>query len=444
MNYVAHRSHFLKQQARKIFLFILQSLLIIFAWLPVIVISQRFILTLSSADHLAAQLKRNIGYFVDFSRLYACAQVAKTAPDKIWDHGYEVKALENSLHISATDHSLANQIQCPAIYTPQCLALIMPLTILPLNQAIILFELTALLVSIIPITLLLKKYQHFSRSQIVVWWLIVLAMPSLLQNLCLGQFEVILAGLSAIFLLTWENTNSLIAPLMLALTIAIKPHCSLIMLIMVLATRRYRILCLTLLFSILILAYSTLIIGSDAVFKYPSVLFTVQKGFVEGSLAYSLANAINLSGVISIFTNRHFGYVCGLFSTVIFILATTYIWRIAVRSNRDSYPFAYTVSLLLNLILGPYENFYALFLLTVAWAMTIPAVGIGYYTKMQTPSLHLWFLAFLLFPIISWQIVFHTRSFLGLLHLFILLLLLILALYNFWIKTRFDELNTIK
>jgi len=423
-------------RAKTIFFFGLQSLLIIFAWLPVIIISQRFILTLSSTDNLAAQLKQDIGYFVDFSRLYACATIAKTNPDKIWDSAYEIKALETSLHIS--DHSLANQLQCPAIYTPQCLALIMPLTVLPLNQAIILFELIALLVSIIPISLLLKKYQGFSRSQIVVWWLIVLAMPSLLQNLCLGQFEVILAGLSAVFLLSWENSSSLIAPLMLALTIAIKPHCGLIMLIMAAATRRYRILYLTLLFSLLILAYSALVVGNAAIIKYPAILFAAQKGFSEGTLPYPLDNAVNLGGAISVFTNRNFGSIISIFTTLIFIIATYCIWQKARRSN-NSYSFAYAVSLLLNLILGPYENFYALFLLAVAWAMTIPAVSINYYTKMQTKSLQLWFLTFLFFPMTSWQIIFCGASYRGLLHFFILAIMLIPALNNFLTASADDK-----
>lgn len=420
------------QATKTILLFALQAIVVIFTWLPTAVIAFDYGSALSSTNSLALKLKENLCAFVDFTRLYACAQLAKTNAEDIWDPTAEIQTLAKCLQISPDSQSLARQMPMltPVRYTPQCVALAMPLTVLPLNQALIFFEILALLAAIIPITFLLKKYQNYSTAQIILWWAIVLSMPTFIQNICLGQFETIIAGLSAIFLLTWENNNTLIAPLVLALAIAIKPHHALVMLMMALAARRYRLLLFTILFSALIFICTSLTLGSNVILKYPTVWFAIEKGVANGKLFYPFAYTINLIGTMSMLFNPVVGQMLGSLSTGIFLLATYFIWRRAVHFGRHTYPFTYAVSLLLSLILGPHSNFYALFLLNVAWAITVPIIEISRLRKAQTLLSYSWCMAFLFFPFFSWYIIFAHIFLCAQLHLALLLILLLLALAN--------------
>ncbi len=404
-----------------------------FWYLNVAVIST-YIPTLRSMAALSAATSKTGGIFLDFAKNYACAEIAKTDPKMIWDAPTQVATLNKILNAQPNDAgSTARTVYC-APYTPQSLFLLMPLTVLPLNQAIIIFEIFSLLFSILSISILIRRYQNYSVKQLIIWWVIVLAGFPFLQNVCLGQMTFILAGLMAIFLFSWQSNNVILPALCSAIALAIKPQRALIMLIMVLATKRFRLLGAIVLFSIFLLFACALVMGIDPILAYPAKLQTIESGRyalkLHSPLEWTTAYYLGLPALISFICQKSVGHQLVIFTSILDFIITYFIWKKAAKAGNHTYPFAFAVTLLIDLMIGPYANLYDIFFLSLAWAITLPEVDLSRFSNLKTHALRLWFLAFCFFPIVSWAIETYCMKYGGALHMLLLTSLLVIAATN--------------
>ena len=82
-------------------------------------------------------------------------------------------------------------------------------------------------------------------------------------------------------------------------------------------------------------------------------------------------------------------------------------------------------------MIGPYANLYDIFFVNLGWAMTLPEVALSRFSSLGTYALRFWFLAFSFFPIASWLIETYCLKYGGSLHMLLLAILLLIAVFNF-------------
>lgn len=404
-------------------------------WYINFVIVSTYIPTLYSMADLSAATSKSGGMFLDFSKLYACSEIAKSAPQLIWDASTQAETLNKIIGAHQSDAgNFARTVYC-APYTPQSLLLIMPFTAFPLNQAIAIFEIFSLLLAIIAISFLLKKYQNYSLPKLLLWWYVIMAGFPFLQNLCLGQMTLILSGLMALFFLFWNSKNNFFAALSSALIIAIKPQRGLITLFIMLATKRYRLLIYTLICSLVLLGACAIFMGTDVLSLYPAKLKSIEAARhalqKTSPLEWTTAYYLGLPSFISFFWHKSIGHRLIIWSTIIDYVLIYLTWRKAYKFGPNTYPFAFAVTLLLDLLIGPYANLYDIFFLAIPWAMTLPQVELSHFSALKTYGMRLWYLAFSLFPICSWIIETYCLKFGGSLHMLMLSVIFLIAIINF-------------
>ncbi len=413
---------------------VLQLAIYSFFWYLNIVVLSTYVPALRSMSALSAVTSKSGGMFLDFTKSYACAQIAKTNPHFIWDAITQANTLTAILNAKSNDKGTVERAVYIAPYTPQSLLLVMPLTLLPLNQAIIIFESFSILLAILTISVLIKRYQNYSNGQLIIWWLIIFATFPFMQNLCLGQMTFILAGLISIFLLTWNNKTVIVPAVCLALTLAIKPQRALILIIMLLATKRFRLLTFTILFSILLLSICALTIGIEPLLAYPSKLQNIENARnafkMNWPIEWTTSYCLGVPAVISFICQKSLGHGLVIWSSLLDFILVFSIWRKAAKLGTHTYPFAFAITVLIDLMIGPYAFLYDIFMINLGFAMTLPVVELSKFSELKTHALELWFLAFSFFPLASWYIESFYSPSGGALHMMLLAILLLIASWN--------------
>jgi hypothetical protein len=340
---------------KKLILIILQLAIYVIFWFLNFVVISTYVPILRSMADLSTATSKTGGMFLDFAKNYACAEIAKTNPDVIWDAAAQAETLNKILNAHSSDAGIGARTVYCAPYTPQSLLLLLPLTLLPLNQAIIIFEIFSILFCLLAISLLIKKYQHFSTVQIIAWWIIFLAAFPFLQNVCLGQMTFVLAGLMALFIINWDNKNVVLPSVCLGLALAVKPQRALIMLIMLLATKRYRLFLGVTIFSILLLGACIVFMGLNPILAYPGKLQAIEAGRyalkLHSPLEWTTAYYLGLPSVISAIFQKSIGHELVTWTTILDFALTYLIWKKADRVSKQAYPFAFTLTVLIDFMI---------------------------------------------------------------------------------------------
>ena len=289
--------------SKKLILALLQLTVYSCFWYLNIIIISTYIPTLRSMSALSIATSKTGGTFLDFAKNYACAEIAQVNPNMIWDAATQAETLNSILNAHQNDSGIPARIAYCAPYTPQSLLLLMPLTLLPLNQAIIIFEISSILFAVLAISALIRHYHNYSLGQLVMWWIIALAAFPFLQNVCLGQMTFLLSGLLAIFLFSWNKKNVVLPAICLTAILAIKPQRALIIVVLLLATKRFRLLGAVILFSICLLLVCAAVIGINPILAYPGQLQSIESGRYElklhSPLEWTTAYYLGLPSVIS-------------------------------------------------------------------------------------------------------------------------------------------------
>ncbi len=424
--------HLLPIKKSSFVLILIEAIFLLVIWFPNLTAILSFTPYLANAGTLQSKLLKN-GIFIDVAKYYACAKIAATEPDKIWDPTVQQNWFKNYLNIPPSVDLFATDRLSPAQYTPPSIVMFMPLSCLPLNQAISIWEILSFLFMLICVTILLKQSFKYTAVQSLFWWLIVLAAAPVTVNFLYGQVNGVLAGLLAVFLLTWQKKNNLPASICFALTVVIKPHRALVMLIMLLAARKFRLLLMSILICIIIMAGIIAVLGIGPILKYPAQVILMETALDRYQMPAPTTLVVGLLGPIGIICGREAARLASLPALSICLAGMYYIWRKAVRAGNHSYDFAYASTFLLNLICGPHEHFYDLALLSVVWACTVPSINIKNISNIKQHSLRFWCYLFLLFPAITWGIYLSTpvKGNFGAWHLPLLILMFFLSLYNF-------------
>ena len=387
-----------QETRNQIILLLIEAIFIVLIWLPNFFCFYKFVPYLVNEKTLQSNLLIKTTAFIDTAKYYACAQIAKNTPQAIWDPSALQKWFANYLKISQPlDTSDTNKLSYSP-YTPQAIVMFMPLTALPLHIVIIIIEFATLLSMLVPITLLIKKYFNVATLDILRWWLIALASVPITINFYFGQLDGLLAGLAAIFILQWQNKNCIAAALSLAITLAIKPQRALLMLVMALADKRFKLLFWTSLMSIIFLTITIYVLGWNTVIMYPTKLMSIHQAIDAYKLPDAAATTVSILGLVSLVCGQQAGHIISFGSTISFLILTYLIWRRALRAGQHSYPYAYAATVLLSFICTPYQHIYSLILLCVVWAGTIPATSISKILKVQKSALRYWCLLFFFFP----------------------------------------------
>jgi len=412
---------------------LIKAVFLVVIWIPNLIVIQNYFPYLINTKTLQSNLLARDFAFLDTAKYYACAQIAKAAPKDIWNPDILQNWFKDYLKISKpADQDIINKVGYSPC-TPQSVVIFMPLTNLPLNKVIIILEILTLIILITPATILVRKHFNFTTPQIIYWWLIVLAAAPATMNFYYGQLDGLLAGLAAMFLLTWQNKNGFLGAVCLALTLAIKPQRALIMLIMSLADRRFRLLFWTLLISIILVVLTIMVLGLEPFLMYPNKLECIYRAIDNHTLpdtAYATASAL---GPISLIYGLGVAHMLSLPATIISLAGAYVIWRKAIQSGKHAYPFAYASSVLFIFIFAPLQHFYSLILLCIVWACTVPTISIEKILKIKEYSLRYWCFLFLFFPALTWIISYLAcfNGFPGLGHLSILLVMFFLSLFCF-------------
>ncbi len=434
-----------EQSLKKALMLTLQLLLILLLYCENFIVLPYFLSHLGSMSALCSFARENGAVFNDYIENYTCAQIALSKPENIWDLATQANAINTvlRLHPGEPAYSLHQASVAQSRYTPQAILLGMPLTALPLNQAIIAFEFVSFLVAFIGITLLIRRYQQYSKPEVVLFWLTVLAAPSFMHNCILGQYGILIAGLAAIFLLTWDKKNVLVPALCFALTLATKPHRALIMLVMSLAARRFRLLLLTALISVLLLCACAATMGVQTVISYPHHLWQIQSTLFQEKLQSPLRVTtefwLGLPALFSFVFNHPVGYQLIVPGVIIDSIAMYIIWRKAVTAGVKAYPFAYASSLLVDLLIGPYSPYYDLFLINVAWAVTVPMIAFYRFPELRTNLSRIWFLLFSFYSFASWIGWWYFESVSAIIQMFLLTAILCVSIASFHRQLSFSQ-----
>ncbi len=422
---------------QSLLLIIIEAVFLLIIWIPNLAAIYAFAPSLVSAEKLKIEWSDKCDLFTDVAKYYACAQIAKTSPNQIWNLTRQQNWFKNYLNITEPIDLYSTKKLGPAQYTPQAIVMFMPLTMLSLHEAISFFEIFSLFCLVIPVSLLLRRCCQLSIYQILLWWLIVLAAAPSTENFCYGQVNGILSGLAAIFLLNWQHKNDSLAALALALSIAIKPHRALIMLIMALVARKFRLLFFVLIFSLLLLVAAVFILGIEPVLQYPRALLTIEVALDKHQLPAPINLIVSILGPISVIFGSHVARLASLPLTLISLAIIYLIWRKAILAGKHTYGYAYASSVLCNLILGPHEHYYDLLLLSVVWATTISTVEFNKIFMIKERGQYFWCILFVLFPALTWVLYFQTRNgYFGAWHLPLLILMFKVSILKFKYSTR--------
>lgn len=288
------------------------------------------------------------------------------------------------------------------IYLPQIpffFLIMWPFAWLPLKPAFAIWMTMSLVASFAGL-FLLSRGKTLERASIAGMIVVgTIASTAGLKCLLVGQSSWWLLALVCFFYWSFSQKRDIACGIAAGVA-AIKPHFLLFMLIPVALSGRKKLLAATAAALAVVLLGPGFIVGWTNVFCYPAfllhyettrefdMLFPERMVSIRGLLTLALPPAAALAAAFAAFA--------------LALALCSFIWHRCLKKQTISAAWAMAVSLVLLLVASPHTHVYDLILLALPAALTLPTWRAGEILALAPPSLKLWCLTLLLYPLLSW------------------------------------------
>ncbi|CAN5409394.1 hypothetical protein BH11CYA1_BH11CYA1_35380 [soil metagenome] len=281
--------------------------------------------------------------------------------------------------------------------TPLAFPLLVPFAMLPINSGEISWLLFSLAVAGVGGFLLSKSTSQFNGNVCWIWLLWTLASFSSWQSLLTGQFSFLELGLVELFIWSWLTRRENLAGAFLALA-TLKPHYAIFLLAPALSSKRVVIsfaLC-----ELFLLVVTASFVGIENVINYPKIVT-----HMDATMQANTATMVCLRGLLShLPLNQHTILSINLVCLAIAFLAIVYLSKKMKTESLQSQSWIFVLAILTALLFSPHTFFYDYVLMAPA-ALFIPSWNILEIPLKKSPSLWLWSVILLCYPLLSWVLV---------------------------------------
>jgi hypothetical protein len=333
-------------------------------------------------------IKQDLYWRADFSAFYTGGMIIRSSlGSQLYDLELQKIYQQNIIQVGIFADGLL-----PFNYPPYVAIFLIPLTYLPLRSAYFVWTIVQILLVIWLLSLLIKistSWERNERSNLLVF---SMAMPSLLISILLGTFSILM--LISIFQLYFslKNNQEIKSGLWLS-TLAIKPQIIIIPAIILLSSKRWRPLIVSLLIGFSVFTLTSLMLGSK-IWKdffdrlvFSSTYFNTF-GIYPGTMHNFKGALTSIFGIKHADTINAVAYLAFIITSIIVFI----IWRGNNKNTNIDIDLKYSLSITLAVLFNIHVNPQDSIILIVPFALFL------YYQIKQSYSRHLYLLFLLSIP----------------------------------------------
>lgn len=390
---------------------------------------------LTSRERFANQVRRLPDFAADFVKYYECGDLAgspqKTAMYKL---DTQVAWYQRFLGGSGPGGPLHPERKLNAAqYTPPLCVFMLPWAKLPINAALLLWQLFTVLVGGTLILRFMQDHTELSHTKMMLLLLWVCGLPSFETNMLLGQTAFLIAGLWCWFMSAWLKEQAVQSGVAIALIACIKPHHAVLALVICLASRRWRTLAAMMLCLALLGCISIAVLGWDTVINYPADLSRMEAALDAGQVHAPNQVLVCIRRPLEFLLPPHVAQRVSMISFALALVGSFFIWRQAMKIGKPSWGFALVTTQLMMLVFSFHAVFYDILYLAVGWAMTVREFWPDKILRLPAKLEVAWGLLFCLAPLVTHGIMFVYTWDRGMgIHLVWLVILLVVAGWRYW------------
>lgn len=329
----------------------------------------------------------------DFVHFYQCGVMSLSEQrEKIYDPAVQLEFTNRLIAPDRIDNVFYIQ------YVPFTFPMMIPLALMPIQQSYLLWYGLSLAAGIGAQYALMRVVGKFGKMEKFILIAAVFASAPSIIALSIGQTSWFLLAYLSILFIALRNSKETLGGLALAM-VAIKPQYMPLWLVSLFSLRRWRLLIVGGITTVLLLGLSAPVIGWQNITNYPSILF-----HAETTKSYSGVNPegmISLRGALSQFIPQ--GTALPM-SVAIVLLATvlTYILWQKVRTASLPKEWAMALTTVLSLVVSPHSHVYDLLLMSIPAILTIPKLSFVKAAALKSISHRIWCLTLMVYPFASW------------------------------------------
>jgi len=283
-------------------------------------------------------------------------------------------------------------------YPPFFFSLMTPLALFPIALAFLLWTALSLTVGLAAILLLLKARRCFSRLDVALFCLGVLASLPSWMTLRMGHLAYFMLGLFALFYWSWVTRRDLPGGVALAMC-SIKPQYLIFLLLPTLAACRWKLIACALVAELILIILAWATVGFENVIGYPNVLFHVETSATVHGV--NPEQMISLRACLSQILPQTVALPVSLVVCFACLIALFLAWRLAIRRQGQAIPWAMALTVTAGLLVSPHTHFYDCLLLALPAALTLPNLNIWQALEEPDAAFRTWCLTLLIYPLIG-------------------------------------------
>ena len=357
-----------------------------------------FQVTISMADLVArgdAYGDKNGTYIhIDFIDFYSIGHLLRSSEKlKLYDPATQLKFYNEAIAPSKIDKCFF--VQSP----PHYLLCVSPLSLLPLKDALFLWNTISIGLASVALFCLRKMNGKLRNWEIPVVIAATMASLPSADSLMNGQAAWFFLAVFAFFSYAFIANKQIIAGLALAV-ISFKPHYFVLLMIPSLIGKRFKMMLAAAVAIIVMLSLSAMIVGWENVLFYPRVLLQAEGNNNFAGLFPE--KMICLRGILSLLLERDLALHLSFAAYLAGLFATGCIWYLSLVKKLFSNQWATALMIMIMLVTSPHLHLYDCILVALPAALTLPTIRFSKVIFLREKSLRVWTLTLMLYPISTW------------------------------------------
>jgi hypothetical protein len=422
----------LTNRVRNLLFFAYASFLAIFSIAFVL-----FIINAALADELTIHSDNGNLYLADFIQYYRDGKIATSIDhDHIYDRDVRLKWLNQLIGSHHVENPLLTQ------GPPLQVLLVLPLLKFSLSKAHLIWALSSLLIGLAALAILVgANWRYHPRISSLILLGTTASLPGVFA-LYDGQTSWFLLGMTAIYWYAWLKKRDWLAGLFLTLSI-IKFQFTPFWLIPALAKKRYRIVILMLLGTVLTFVATGLLFGWQNVLDYPKTFL-----YIEKDTNVSTDKMITLRKFLSLFLPQQSAFFLSVLLMLFCLTFLFWLWLHVNEKDKTQVNLAIGITTLAALCLSAHVFAYDLILLSIPAILTLPNLDLSILFSSANKTrpgyllIQAYYLVFLVYPIITILVFNFIRHYEFLVY-FVLNLILLIGSVILFLKVKSREKDDI-
>jgi hypothetical protein len=319
----------------------------------------------------------------DYCKFYLCGKIVLSG---LGQHAYDAQ----TQLAMASKVFFPLQTNMPWIqYVPFIYLAMVPFALLPIGLSHLVWSFLSFAFAILALTVLLRRIANFTYKQIALFLVGFAASMPVWFAIYTGQSNLWLTGFVAFYCLFFLKGKDLAGGIALALT-SVKPQFSIFLAVPALAEKRWWLLLTAFITECVLMSASAFVLGWQNIFDYPRFLLSTE---AHQDVASNLM--ITARGILSQLAPQSITLFASFILLFVAFLFIYIFWKEKAANWRLA------IVIVLSLLVSPHGFFYDCTLLAVAAALTLPSVSILECYLLKSPSMRVWSLVMIFYPLIS-------------------------------------------